>query len=60
MSEIKETLLQKNFIDAAIELAKIQTDPKFDDPHRQKEKDLRMNMVWKKFKRFIDENYEEK
>lgn len=56
MSEIREQLLEKRFIDAAVELAKIQIDEKMGE----KEKKLRMNMVWKGFKRFIEDNYEEK
>ena len=53
---IKQTLLEKHFINAAVELAKIQMDEKMP----QRDKDLRMNMIWKKFKGFIDENYDEK
>lgn len=53
MPEIKETLLQKRFIDSSIELAKIQMD----EDLRQEDKDLRMNQVWRDFKRFIYDNY---
>ncbi len=49
-------MLEKHFINAAVELAKIQMDEKMG----QKEKELRMNTIWKGFNRFIEENYEEK
>lgn len=56
MSDIKDALLEKNFINAAVDLAKIQMDEKMGE----NEKKLRMNSIYKNFKRFIDENYEEK
>lgn len=56
MSEIKDDVLQKRFIDASVQLAKIQLDQNM----RAKEKELRMTQIWKGFKRFIDENYEQR
>lgn len=53
---IKETLLEKHFINASVELAKVQMN----EDLSERDKELRINMIWKKFHRFINENYEVK
>lgn len=56
MGEIKDGLLQRRFIDSAIRLAEIHLD----EDLTQKEKEMRMEGIWKDFKRYIDDNYEER
>lgn len=55
-SKIKEAILEKRFINAAIDLSKIHLD----EDMRQEDKDFQMNEIWRGFKRFIYENYQEK
>lgn len=55
-NKIKETLLEQHFIKASIELAEINMR----EDLRQEDKNLRMNEIWKGFKRFIYANYDEK
>lgn len=55
-TSIKEALLQKQFINASIELAEIQMSETLTNAEKQ----LKMNIVWKGFKRFVYENFTEK
>lgn len=56
MSDVKDALLQANFINASIELAKLQVD----EDMANNEKMFQMNLIFKKFKKFISDNYDEK
>lgn len=56
MSMILDQLLQSKFIDSAVKLAEIQMNEDLTNA----EKALKQNNIYNEFKRFIDDNYQEK
>lgn len=57
MENITEKLLEKKFIDSAVSIAKIFTNPRYENNMALAERNKKMAAVFVEFKRFIDENY---